>query len=392
MLRLRRRLWLDLRLLRLIRTEQDSCLGIVTPQTGVVEKLSDYVDSGELDAKFVRVESEHSAMAACIGAALTGVRTFTATSAHGLALMHEMVHWAAASRLPVVMAIVNRAMGPPWNIWADHTDSISQRDTGWMQVYTANHQDAFDSIIQAFKIAEDPEILLPMMVCYEGFTISHTSQPVVVPEQEEVDAFLPPYNPTHLRLDVDNPFTYGNLQNPSDWFYEFKYLIQLSQENAKKKIVEVASEFKKRFGRFHGDLVEEYRCKDADAVVFCMGSLADQAIVAVDELREEGYKAGSVKLRTFRPFPEEEICRIARNVKAISVIDRNLSAGKGGASASEIKAALYTADKRPPVLEFIAGLGGRDVTVQDQKDALKKAFEVIETGETIKEIGWIGRK
>jgi len=357
-----------------------------------VEKLSDFVDSGELNAKFVRVESEHSAMAACIGASLTGVRTFTATSAHGLALMHEMVHWAASSRLPIVMAVVNRALGPPWNIWADHTDSISQRDTGWVQIYCANHQDAFDSIIQAFKIAEDPDVLLPVMVCYEGFTISHTSQPVEIPEQEEVDAFLPPYNPPHIRVDVDHPITHGNLQNPDDWFYEFKYLIHLAQENAKRKIVEVASEFEKRFGRYHGALVEEYRCEDADAVLFCMGSLADQAMVAVDELREEGYRAGSVKLRAFRPFPEEEICSVARRVKAIAVIDRNLSAGKGGASASEIKAALYTEEKRPPVLEFIAGLGGRDVTVQDQKDALKKAFEVIETGEIVKEIGWIGRK
>lgn len=354
--------------------------------------MSDLVDGGELDARFVRVESEHSALAACIGASLTGVRTFTATSSHGLAYMHEMVHWAAASRLPIVMAIVNRALGPPWNIWADHGDSVSQRDTGWMQIYCANHQDAFDSIIQAFKIAEDQEILLPMMVCYEGFTISHTSQPVEIPEQEDVDAFLPPYNPTHIRVDVDNPITHGNLQNPDDWFYEFKYLMHAAQENAKKKIVEVASDFKKKFGRYHGDLVEEYRCKDADAVVFCMGSLADQAMVAVDELREEGYRAGSVKLRAFRPFPEEEIRRIARSVKAISVIDRNLSAGKGGASASELKAALYTEDKRPPVLEFIAGLGGRDVTVEDQKVALKKAFEVIEKGEIIKEIGWIGRK
>ncbi|MEM2956825.1 MAG: transketolase C-terminal domain-containing protein [Candidatus Jordarchaeaceae archaeon] len=367
-------------------------MGRLTPQTGVVEKLSDLVESGELNARFVRVESEHSALAACIGASLTGVRTFTATSAHGLAYMHEMVHWAAASRLPIVMAIVNRALGPPWNIWADHGDSVSQRDTGWLQIYCANHQDAFDSIIQAYKIAEDEEVLLPVMVCYEGFTISHTSQPVEIPEQEEVDAFLPPYNPTHIRVDIDNPITHGNLQNPDDWFYEFKYLMHLAQENAKKKIVQVASDFKKRFGRYHGGLVEEYKCNDADAVIVCMGSLADQAIVAVDELREEGYRVGAVNLRVFRPFPDEEIRRIAKNVKAISVIDRNLSPGKGGASASELKAALYIEDKRPQVLEFIAGLGGRDVTVQDQKDALKKAIKIIETGETIKEIGWIGRK
>lgn len=345
-----------------------------------------------MNAKFIRVESEHSALAACVGASLAGVRTFTATSAHGLLYMHEMVHWAAAARLPIVMAVVNRALGPPWNIWADHSDSVSQRDTGWIQIYCANHQDAFDSIIQAFKIAEDKEVLLPVMVCYEGFTISHTSQPVEMPEQGEVDAFLPHYNPKHIVIDFDNPITHGNLQNPDDWFYEFKYLIHLAQENAKRKIVEVASDFKKKFGRCHGDLLEEYRCQDADAVIFCMGSLADQAMVAVDELREEGYRAGSVKLRTFRPFPEEEIRRIASRVKAISVIDKNLSYGRGGAAASEIKAVLYTEDKRPPVLEFIAGLGGRDVTVQEQKDALKKAFEVIETGETVREIGWIGRK
>ncbi|MEM3525832.1 MAG: hypothetical protein QXV37_00325, partial [Candidatus Jordarchaeaceae archaeon] len=205
-----------------------------------------------MNAKFVRVESEHSALAACVGASLAGVRTFTATCAHGLLYMHEMVHWAAASRLPIVMAVVNRALGPPWNIWADHNDSVSQRDTGWIQIYCANHQDAFDSIIQAFKIAEDKEVLLPVMVCYEGFTISHTSQPVEMPEQDEVDAFLPPYNPTHIFIDFDNPITHGNLQNPDDWFYEFKYLIHLAHENAKRKIVEVASDFQKRFGRYHG--------------------------------------------------------------------------------------------------------------------------------------------
>nr|HDO80138.1 pyruvate ferredoxin oxidoreductase [Candidatus Bathyarchaeota archaeon] len=364
----------------------------ITPQTGIVEKLSDFISNGELDAVFVPVESEHSAMAACIGASLTGVRTFTATCSHGLAYMHEMVHWAAATRLPIVMAVVNRAIGPPWNIWSDHSDAISQRDTGWIQLYTSNHQDAFDTILQAYKIAEDPDVLLPVMVCLEGFTLSHTVQPVSLPSQEEVDAFIPHTTWKHILIDVDAPITHGNIQLPEDWFYEFRFLMHKAMESAKKKIVEVSREFEKRFGRNHGHLIEEYRCDDAEAVLVSMGTLADQAKVAVDVLREEGYRAGAVKLRAFRPFPSEELRRIARKVKGIAVIDRNLSPGKGGAVSAELKASLYRHQSEPLVLECIAGLGGRDVTPEEESAALKHVFDLLEKGEFPQSPLWIGLK
>lgn len=376
---------------KMARVHFVSCYPI-TPQTQIVEKLAEFIFNGELDAVYVPVESEHSAMAACIGASLTGVRTFTATCSHGLAYMHEMLHWASATRLPIVMAVVNRAIGPPWNIWAEHGDAISQRDTGWIQIYTSNHQEAFDTILQAYKIAEDREVLLPVMVCLEGFVLSHTAQPVLLPNQEDVDVFIPHEPWKHITIDVDNPITHGNLQMPEDWFYEFRFLLHRAMEAAKKKIIQCAAEFEKIFGRNHGHLVEEYKCDDADVVLLSMGSLADQAKLVVDALREEGYRAGAVKLRSFRPFPEEELCRIAKKTECILVIDRNLSPGKGGALASELKASLYGIKEKPLVLECIAGLGGRDVTLEEEIEVMKQAFKIVEEGVEPKGIIWLGLK
>ena len=225
----------------------------ITPQTTVVEKIADFVESGEMDAEYIRVESEHSAMVACISAAATGVRTFTATSAHGLALMHEALHWASGSRLPIVMAVVNRAMGAPWSIWPDLSDSLSQRDTGWIQFYCADNQEVFDTILQAYKLCEDERVFLPAMVCLEGFILSHTYAPAKLPEQAKIDEFLPPYKCGWM-LDVDRPYSHANLVSP-EWYMEFRYMVQEAMENAKRLIPQVANDYGKRFGREYGGVV-----------------------------------------------------------------------------------------------------------------------------------------
>src|SRR4030042_4593717 len=236
-----------------------------TPQTTVVEKIADFVENGEMEAEYIRVESEHSAMVACIAAAAAGVRTFTATSSHGLALMHEALHWASGSRLPIVMAVVTRAMGAPWSIWPDLSDSLSQRDTGWIQFYCADNQEVFDTIIQAYKLCENEKVFLPAMVCLEGFILSHTYAPVNVPNQAKVDEFLPPYKCGWM-LDVDRPYSHANLVSP-EWYMEFRYKIQEAMENAKRLIPQVDNDYGKRFGRECGGLVERYRWENADLVL-----------------------------------------------------------------------------------------------------------------------------
>ena len=366
----------------------------ITPQSPTVEKVSELVEGGELKAEFIRVESEHTAMSALIGASAIGVRTFTATAAHGLALMHEMLHWAAASRFPIVMYVANRAFAPPWNIWCDHQDSISQRDTGWMQFYTENNQELFDTILMAYKIAEDKDVFLPAMICADGFTLSHMTMPIEIPDQREVDEFLPHYEPSFKLDDPDNPLTTSPISLPnlpfSDWYTEWRYLMQEAMTKAKEKIKDVCQVFKQRFGRFHGDLVQEYRCDDAEVVLVTMGSLSAQAKAVVDVARDEGYSVGALKLRAFRPFPVEEIQRIARHVKAFSVVDRDLSFGHMGAALMEIKAAVYDMKAKPLLKGYIMGLGGRDVKPSEQKLAIKKTFRDLERGYVQKMFEWIG--
>ena len=335
----------------------------ITPQTTIVEGIAKYVENGELDAEYICVESEHSAMSACIGAAATGVRTFTATSAHGLLLMHEMLHWAALARLPIVMCNVNRAIGPGWNIWCDENDSIAQRDTGWLQFYCSSNQEVFDTVIQAYKIAENEKVLLPAMVNLGGFILSHTSLPVKVPEQKEIDEFLPPYKPK-WRLDVNNPITHGNIIFPDD-YYRIRYDMQLAQNNSKKIIKEVAKEWKEKFGTYHGDLVEVYKCDNADLVILAMGAIGAEAKVAVDKMQREGLKVGLLRIRVLRPFPDEEIIKIAKQCNKLLVIDRNISVGNEGALASETRACLKDRVEDANVHGFIAGLGGKDVTYND---------------------------
>jgi len=329
----------------------------ITPQTTIVEKLAQYVESGELKAEFIRVESEHSAMASCIGAEATGVRTFTATSSHGLLLMHEMLHWAALARLPIVMVNINRAIGPGWSIWSDCNDSIAQRDTGWLQFYCSSNQEVFDTVIQAYRVAEHKDVQLPVMINYDGFILSHTSMPADIPPQEEIDAFLPDYSP-EWKLDVDKPITHGNIIGP-EYYMEVRYDMHISQMKAKDVIKNIDKEWGKKFGRSYGGLIEKYRCDDADTVIVASGAIGAETHASVDELRKKGEKVGLARLRVFRPFPREELREIAENSELI-VIDRNISPGMEGAMATEIKATVGRNIK-----QFIAGLGGRDVTHKD---------------------------
>jgi len=360
----------------------------ITPQTTVVEQIAEDVEAGKLDAKYVRVESEHSAMAACIGAAVGGVRTFTATSAHGLALMHEMLHWASAARLPIVMAVVNRAMGPPWNIWADFSDSLSQRDTGWVQFYCADNQEIFDTTIQAYKLCEDKRVFMPAMVCFEGFILSHTSMPVKIPDQKDIDDFLPPYNPPWL-LDVENPVTHGSIVYP-EWYMEFRYFMYEAMENARKLIPEIDMEYGKRFGIAHGGHIEKYRCEDADLIILSMGTIGSEAKLAVDNLRKQGCKVGSARIRVFRPFPKDEIINMAKNAQMLTIIDRQVSYGMEGPLHTEVKASLYSGKESPLTAGFIAGLGGRDVTVRDVEVMVNKSLQYLQAGKVEREVEWIG--
>ncbi len=349
----------------------------ITPQTVIVEKTAEMVESGELDAEYVRVESEHSAMTAVIGAATTGVRTFTATSAHGLALMHEMLHWAAMSRLPIVMANVNRALGPGWNIWADQSDALSQRDTGWVQLYCANGQEIFDTIIQAYRLAELEDVQLPVMVNFDAFVMSHTSMPVDVPEQSEIDAFLPRWKPL-WKIDPDDPVTFANMLPQSEYGGMRKNLHQ-GLLNARARWPQVCREWKERFGIDHGELVEELQCDDAEYVIVAMGAFGAESRVAVQQLRQQGLKVGLARVRMFRPFPDDEFRRLAPG-RTFVVVERNVSPGAAGTVYSELRSSLYGhADSK--VHGFIAGLGGRDLTYAEicemvQKTASGSAVDV----------------
>ncbi len=332
----------------------------ITPQTTIVEELSEICSDGRLNAKFIRVESEHSALACVAAASATGARVFTATSSHGLAYMHEMLHWCSGTRLPVVMVNANRAIGSPWNIWCDHSDSLSQRDTGWIQLYCQSAQEALDTVLQAYRIAE--EVLLPVMILEDGFFLSHTSDTVDVPEQKQVDAFLPPFQPRY-KLSPEEPHTYNIMADPT-MFIQFKHEAQQAMERAKKTIARVDREFKACFGRGYGHM-GKIRVTDADVVLLTMGTAASTALEVVDDFRKRGKKVGLCRLRTFRPFPSTELGELLGSAKKVAVLDRDNSLGCGGIVAQELKAALYGAARKPKVFEFIAGLGGRDITPED---------------------------
>jgi 2-oxoisovalerate ferredoxin oxidoreductase alpha subunit len=343
----------------------------ITPQTTLVEGIAKYLATGEYKGEYICVESEHSAMAACIGASATGVRTFTGTSSHGLLLMHEMLHWAALARLPVIMCNINRVVGPGWNIWADENDSISQRDTGWIQFYCSSNQEIFDTVIQAFKLGEHEKVSLPVMISYNAFILSHTSMPVYVPDQKEIDDFLPKRIPK-WKLEVENPITFGNIILPHE-YEKVRKEMQESQENAKKLIPEISKDWKKRFGRYHGDLIEYYKCDDVDYVLLSMGAIGAESKVAIDNLQKKGHKVGLARIRVIRPFPTEEIINLSKKSNLI-VIDRNISVGNEGAIFNEVKGALF-GKTDSNVYGFIAGLGGKDVTVGDIEKICIKSLE-----------------
>ena len=342
----------------------------ITPQTTLVEGIAKYLATGEYKGEYICVESEHSAMAACIGASATGVRTFTGTSSHGLLLMHEMLHWAALARLPVIMCNINRVVGPGWNIWADENDSISQRDTGWIQFYCSSNQEIFDTIIQSFKLGEHGKISLPVMISYNAFILSHTSMPVSIPDQKDVDAFLPNREPK-WKLDPDNPITFGNIILPAE-YEKVRLDMQKSHEYAKELILEISKEWKQRFGRYHGDLLEFYKCDGAEFILLSMGAIGAESKVAIDNLRKEGLKVGLARVRCFRPFPKEEILKLCKKADLI-VIDRNISPGMEGALFTEVKASLY-GNTNAKVYGFIAGLGGKDVPFGDIEKMCKKVI------------------
>ncbi len=354
----------------------------ITPQTQIVELLADFCAEGLLDAKFIKVESEHSAMAACIGASATGARAFTATSAHGLALMHEMLHWAAGARLPIVMAEVNRAMGPPWSIWTDQNDSLSQRDTGWMQFYCESNQETLDTVIQAYKVAE--KVSLPAMLVLDAFFLSHTSEPVEIPEQGLVDEYLPPYRP-QFKLDVHDPRAFGGITMPGEYM-ELRYKIQKAMEEALEVAREADLEYREMFGRGYG-LVEPFMLEDAELALVTSGTVTSTARLVIKELRSQGLPVGLLKIRLFRPFPVEEVRRHLAHVKKVAVIDRNIGFGQGGIFAQEVKSALYNVGG-PPLFGFIAGLGGRDITPEVIAEIIDYALRHDRPEELI----WIGVK
>jgi len=356
----------------------------ITPQTQIVERLSELCATGELDAKFIKVESEHSAMAAVIGSAAAGVRSFTATSSQGLLLMHEMLHWAVGARLPIVVANVNRAVGPPWNIWTDQNDSLSQRDTGMLQIYCESNQEVFDTTLHAYYIAE--KINLPVMLVLDAFFLSHTSEIVDVFDADEASKYLSKYNPTEF-LDTKNPRAYGNLGTP-EYYFEMRHMIDKSMRSALEVGREADEEFEKLWGRRYG-LVEEYRTDGADTILVTSGTITSTSRAVIDERRDAGEKIGLLKMRFFRPFPAEEVRRVLGKAKKIAVIDRNIGFSIGGIFAQEIRAALWGTGITMPLFSFIAGIGGRDVT----PGVINEIVDITNASEQPEqEVYWIGVK
>lgn len=343
----------------------------ITPQTHVVEHLSELVADGHLDAEFIPVESEHSAMSCCIGSAAAGARTFTSTSSQGYALMSEICYIAAAMRLPMVMLVANRALSAPINIWNDHADLMMARDTGWIQTIAENGQEAIDMVIHAFKVAEDPRVSIPVQVNLDGFTLTHMIEPMELPDKKEVQEYLPPFN-FPLRLDPKKPVSLGVVGMP-DVYTEAKKAQDEAVKNSKAVIVEAWKQFGDKFGRYYKP-VETYKTEGAETVFITMGSLSETAMTAIDKLQAAGKKVGLVRIRLFRPWPTEELTAALKGVKTVIVIDRALMLnGLCGPVCAEVKAMLYNEQQRPQIRNFVAGLGGRDVTVENFEEMVEKA-------------------
>ncbi len=350
----------------------------ITPSSSIVEKISELCAKGDIDCQFIHVESEHSAMASLIGAAMTGVRVFTATSSQGLALMHEMLHWAAGARLPIVIVNVNRALAPPWTIFCDHTDSLSQRDTGWMQVYCENNQEILDTIIQSYRISE--QVGLPTMVNIDAFALSHTSEAVEVPKPETVREFLP-LREAAFKLDIEDPHTFGSGTNPQ-FYMGIKYRHHLAMQKARTVIKSVNAEFVQTFNRQPDRqngrpdaMIDTLKTEDAEVILVTAGSMSSNAKLAIMELRQKGVKVGLMRIRYFRPFPLEEVTRTLAKASKVAVVDRNCSYGMGGIFCNEVKSALLGQESSPQVFGYVAGIGGMDTGVGMFKEVVKKTME-----------------
>ena len=345
----------------------------ITPQTHIVEALADFVANGRLDAEYITVENELSALSACVGASAAGSRTYSATTSQGLALMFEVCFNAAGMRLPIVMSIANRALGAPLSIWNDQQDSISLRDSGWLQFYAEDNQEATDLHYIAYRVAEDPSILLPAFVCFDGFILSHTYEPVDMLTQEDVDKYLPAFAPKE-RLEAADPISFGMYATP-EYYLEFRYEMDCAQKRAKEVIGKAGKEFGSLFGRDYSALVEGYRLEDAETAIVAMGSVCGTIKDAVDEMWEEGKKVGLLKIRVFRPFPSAEIAQALAHIKKVAVLDKNISLGAKGATVLEVRDALYGSGIT--VKGYVLGLGGRDVRKKD----IKAIVSLAEKGE-----------
>ena len=341
----------------------------ITPQTHIVEALADMVADGKLDADYMTVESEFSALSACLGASAAGSRVYSATTSQGLALMFEVCFNVAGMRLPIVMTIANRALGAPLSIWNDQQDSISLRDSGWLQFYAEDNQEATDLHYIAYRVAEDHKVLLPAMVCFDGFILSHTYEPVDMISQEDADNYLPKFAPKE-RLDAADPISFGMYATP-EYYLEFRYETDKALKDAKSVIQAAGAEFKQMFGRDYSAMVEGYRMDDAETVIVAMGSICGTIKDTIDDLRTEGARVGLLKIRVFRPFPSDEVARALKGAKRVAVLDKNISLGAKGAVALEIKDALYSSGI--PVYDYIVGLGGRDVRKKDIREVVALA-------------------
>ncbi|MBN2722947.1 MAG: pyruvate ferredoxin oxidoreductase [Deltaproteobacteria bacterium] len=350
----------------------------ITPQTHIVEHLSEWVNDGELDAEFIPVESEHSAMSAALGTSAVGARTFTATSSQGLALMHEILFIAPAMRLPVVMAVANRSLSGPISIWNDHSDIMAERDIGWIQIFAENGQECFDLTPACFKIAEDKRVILPTILNFDGFIVSHMIEPIEYWEQETFDKFLPEFEP-QIRLDVKNPSTMGAVGVP-EIYYEARMAQHMALVNSKPVIKEVFAEVSQITGREY-KVVESYNMEKAEVALVMMGSLTETAMTAVNNLKAKGIEVGIVRPRLWRPFPTEEFLEVLGDISVIGCVDRAYTFGAASHPvASEVKSVLYTSDKRPQVREYVMGIGGRDVRIEEIEDMFMQLIEVKNTG------------
>ncbi|HEV8049616.1 MAG TPA: transketolase C-terminal domain-containing protein [Thermoplasmata archaeon] len=347
----------------------------ITPQTSIVEKLAEFVADGSLASQYVKVESEHSALQTCVSASALGARTYTATSSQGLLLMHELLHWASGMRTPIVMGVVNRAVAPPWSIGADHTDTMSQRDTGWIQFYPESNQEVLDTVLIAYRLAESLDVRLPVMVGEDAFFLSHTVEPVSIPTPTEVDSFLPPRE-SRAVLVPGRTGRVGSFTGPVE-YVQFRRSVDRAMSLVPEVLREIEREYEHLTGRSHGGPLSTYRTDDADAVLVTLGTATTTARGVVDELRAEGHRVGLAKLRVFRPFPVPELRALAETAGRLGVLDRCYTFGGIGPAATEVRSALYDGPRSPPVTSFLAGIGGRDITPRE----IRKMFRALEAGE-----------